>query len=288
MKKLLLIFSIFFFCMQAWGQLSYETPKPILKANLTYPTKKLTLDITNGISIPFGNFSNIAHEGFNTGIILNRRYSKKLSFSAGINYSAFDYKSKYGSYTDHHHQYINTSFDIGPQYTLIWKRFSFNFYGRMGLSYLHAPSAIAYHPNSQIITANLTRQNTTALTSRLGSDFSANITKGLKLFISTEYVQTFNRNLNYEYRDISPAINIDGTINNQKANQIVFNKENFSLSGFNINLGVNISIGNNSVKTNYDKNLSSFYYSPNTENKLIFEAIQVKDSSHIDSVVFDK
>jgi hypothetical protein len=267
MKKLLLTISFIALGMLCLGQSTERktthTVQQSIKPNLYDPGTELTLDLINGLSMPRGNFGDIARDGFNSGFVLNKKYCRNLSLGLGANYSAFNFRQGFGQVQSGGDQYRLTSLDIGPQYTFNWGRFSMKLFGRSGLTFINTPSILAYYPNSEVITTNFDKRNTTALITRLGTDLSAKLCNGLKIFVSTEYVRTLNSDFDYQTRDVSKAIRADGTIDPDQANEISFNNESFTFSGLNINFGVNINIGSSGGKSSSRKGNPIYEANPN-------------------------
>ena len=226
-------------------------------------TKTYMLDFSNGLSFPQGDLNHFLKNGFNTGILFHRNFSKKLSLGLSANHSRFSYRQSFGSIQGSESQELNTtSFDVGPQYNMNLGRFSIEFYGRSGLSLVNSPQSSRMYQETDISITTLEAYNSTALTVRLGANMTANIFEGLDFYFSSEYLTSLNSDMNYQTRDLSEAIRDDGTLNSNLANDLPYSNESLSLSMLNVNIGFRISIGANSNKRKsnpiYKSNGNSF------------------------------
>lgn len=207
-------------------------------------TKTYSVDFFNGVSFPQGDLNNFLRNGFNSGILFHRNFSKKLSLGLSANHSRFNHRQKFGPIQGSNRQELSTtSFDIGPQYNMKLGRFSLEFYGRSGLSIVNSPESTMLYPETDISITTLEAYKSTALTTRLGANMTAHIFEGLDFYFSSEYLTSLNSDMNYQTRDLSGAIRDDGTLNSDLANELPYSNERLSLSMLNVNIGVRISIG---------------------------------------------
>ncbi len=207
-------------------------------------TKTYSLDFFNGLSFPQGDLNNFLRNGFNSGILFHRNFSKKLSLGLSANHSRFSHRQNFGPIQGSNRQELSTtSFDIGPQYNMKLGRFSLEFYGRSGLSIVNSPESSMLYPETDITITTLEAYKSTALTTRLGASMTAHIFEGLDFYFSSEYLTSLNSDMNYQTRDLSGAIRDDGTLNSDLANELPYSNERLSLSMLNVNIGVRISIG---------------------------------------------
>lgn len=212
-------------------------------------TKTYTLDFFNGVSFPQGDLNNFLRNGFNSGILFHRNFCKKLSLGLSANHSRFNHKQNFGPVQGSNRQELSTtSFDIGPQYNMKLGRFSLEFYGRSGLSIVNSPQSTMLYPETDITITTLEAYKSTALTTRLGANMTAYICEGLDFYFSSEYLTSFNSDMNYQTRDLSEAMRDDGTLDSDLANDLPYSNESLSLSMLNVNIGVRISIGGNGNK----------------------------------------
>ena len=206
--------------------------------------KPYTIGFFNGLSFPQGELNIFLKDGFNSGILIHKRFGKKLSIGLSANYSQYNHKQRIGlDQTPSRHELSTTSFDIGPQYNLNLGRFSLEFYGRSGLSIVNSPQSFMMYPETDIMITSLEAYKSTALMTRLGANMTANIAQGLNLYFSSEYLTSINSDMNYQTRDLSEAISADGILDLDAANKLPLQNENLSLSMFNVNFGVRISFG---------------------------------------------
>ena len=212
-----------------------------------------TLDFFNGMSFPQGDLNDFLKDGFNSGILLHKNFSKKISIGLSANYSQFNHRQALGlEQNSKQHELSTTSFEIGPQYNLKFGRFTIEFYGRSGLSIVNSPQTSMMYPETDITITTLEAYKSTALTTRLGANMTTNIFQGLNFYFSSEYLTSLNKDMNYQIRDISEAISEDGMLDSEVANQIPYRNEKLSLSMLNVNIGVRIFIGgNNNNKRKY-------------------------------------
>ncbi|RXQ91007.1 hypothetical protein EO244_12955 [Ancylomarina salipaludis] len=203
-----------------------------------------TIDFFNGLSFPQGNLNTFLKDGFNSGVLIHKRFGKKLSVGLSANYSQYNHKQSTGlNPNPQRHELSTTSFDIGPQYNLNLGRFTLEFYGRSGLSIVNSPQSFMMYPETDIMITSLEAYKSTALTTRLGANMTAKIVQGLKLYFSSEYITSLNNDMNYQTRDLSEAFREDGTLDFDAANKLPLQNESLSLSMFNVNFGVRISFG---------------------------------------------
>jgi len=221
-----------------------------IKPNMSIDKAKVyTLDIFNGLSFPQGGLNDFLKDGFNSGLLIHKRFGKKLSIGLSANHSRYSHKSSFGLFQNtERHELSATSFDIGPQYNLNLGRFALEFYGRSGLSIVNSPQTSMLYPETDITITSLEAYKSTALTTRLGASMTANISKGLNLYLSSEYITSLNRDMSYITRDLTEAFRQDGSIDTDAANELPYKSEKLSLSMLNVNLGVRISIGGNSSR----------------------------------------
>jgi len=221
-----------------------------IKPNMSLENPKAyTLDFFNGMSFPQGDLNNFLKDGFNSGILLHKKFSKKISIGLGANYSQFNHRQALGlEQNSKRHELSSTSFEIGPQYNLKFGRFAIEFYGRSGLSIVNSPQTSMMYPETDITITTLEAYKNTALTTRLGANMTTNIFQGLNFYFSSEYLTSLNKDMNYQIRDVSEAIREDGTIDSDVANQLPYRNKSLSLSMLNVNIGVRIIIGGNTNK----------------------------------------
>lgn len=221
-----------------------------IKANMSLEnTRTYTLDIFNGLSFPQGELNHFLKDGFNSGILIHKRFGKKLSIGLSANHSRFNHKQSFGPVqSSKRHELSTTSFDIGPQYNLNIGRFTLEFYGRSGLSIVNSPQSFMMYPETDIMITSLEAYKSTALTTRLGANMTANISQGLNLYFSSEYLTSLNSDMNYQTRDLAEAFRTDGTLDPDAANKLPYRNESLSLSMLNVNFGIRISIGGNGHK----------------------------------------
>ncbi|MRT92972.1 hypothetical protein [Ancylomarina sp. 16SWW S1-10-2] len=246
MRKVILILMIVSIASLVIAQDNYINrdirPNMSLENSRTY-----TLDFLNGLSFPQGDLNHFLKNGFNSGILFHKNFSKKLSLGFSANHSRFDYRQNFGPIQGSGSQELNTtSFDVGPQYNMRFGRFSVEFYGRSGLSLVNSPQSSRMFEETDITITTLEAYKSTALTVRLGANMTANIFEGLDFYFSSEYMTTLNSEMNYQTRDLSEAVREDGTLNSVLANELPYTNESLSLSMLNVNIGVRISIGANS------------------------------------------
>ncbi|MGZ2371658.1 hypothetical protein ACXR6G_17900 [Ancylomarina sp. YFZ004] len=211
--------------------------------------KVYTLDFFNGMSFPQGDLNNFLKDGFNSGILLHKNFSKKISLGLSANYSKFDHRQALGlEQNSKRHELSTTSFEIGPQYNLKFGRFTLEFYGRSGLSIVNSPQTSMMYPETNITITTLEAYKSTALTTRLGANMTTNIFQGINFYFSSEYLTSLNKDMNYQIRDVSEAIREDGMLDSEAANLIPYRNEKLSLSMLNVNIGVRIFIGGNTNK----------------------------------------
>jgi len=221
-----------------------------IKPNMSLDKAKIyTLDIFNGLSFPQGGLNDFLKDGFNSGLLIHKRFGNKLSIGLSANHSRYSHKSSFGLFQNTERNELSaTSFDIGPQYNLNLGRFALEFYGRSGLSIVNSPQTTMLYPETDITITTLEAYKSTALTTRLGASMTANISKGLNLYLSSEYITSLNRDMSYITRDLTEAFRQDGSIDADAANELPYKSEKLSLSMLNVNLGVRISIGGNNSK----------------------------------------
>jgi hypothetical protein len=221
-----------------------------IKPNMSLEKPKAyTLDFFNGMSFPQGDLNDFLKDGFNSGILLHKNFSKKISIGLSANYSKFNHRQALGlEQNSKRHELSTTSFEIGPQYNLKFGRFTLEFYGRSGLSIVNSPQTSMMYPETDITITTLEAYKSTALTTRLGANMTTNIFQGINFYFSSEYLTSLNKDMNYQIRDVSEAIREDGTLDSDAANQLPYRNESLSLSMLNVNIGVRIFIGGNSNK----------------------------------------
>lgn len=216
-----------------------------IRPNMSLRTPQAyTIDFFNGLSFPQGDLNTFLKDGFNSGILIHKRFGKKLSIGLSANYSRYDHKQSIGLEQNFkRHELSTTSFDIGPQYNLNLGRFTLEFYGRSGLSIVNSPQSFMMYPETDIMITSLEAYKSTAMTTRLGANMTANISQGLNLYLSSEYLTSINSDMNYQSRDLSEAFDADGTLDFDAASKLPYKNESLSLSMFNVNFGVRISFG---------------------------------------------
>ncbi|MCZ4695759.1 hypothetical protein DWB61_13610 [Ancylomarina euxinus] len=248
MRKVFLILVLVSIVLFALGQDQYINRD--IKPNMSLQNPRAyTLDFFNGMSFPQGDLNNFLKDGFNSGILLHKKFSKKISIGLSANYSQFNHREALGlEQNSKRHELNTTSFEIGPQYNLKFGRFALEFYGRSGLSIVNSPQTSMMYPETDITITTLEAYNSTALMTRLGANMTANIFQGLNFYFSSEYLTSLNKDMNYQVRDISEAIREDGTLDSDAANQLPYRNERLSLSMLNVNIGVRIFIGGNTNK----------------------------------------
>ncbi len=231
-----------------------------------------TLDIFNGLSFPQGDLNDFLKDGFNSGVLIHKRFGKKLSIGLSANHSRFNHKLSLGPVQASSRQELSTtSFDIGPQYKMTFGRFAIEFYGRSGLSIVNSPQLSKLYSETDVVITNLEAYKSTALTTRLGANMTANISEGLDLYFSSEYLTSLNSDMNYQTRDLSEAMREDGSFDADLANQLPYSNETLSLSMLNVNIGIRISIG--SV---WNKRKSKPLYRPYGNLNLMAEGLRFR------------
>lgn len=232
----------------AFGQDQYINRD--IKPNMSLEKPRVyTLDFFNGMSFPQGDLNNFLKDGFNSGILIHKNFSKKISLGLSANYSKFDHRQALGlEQKSKRHELSTTSFEIGPQYNLKFGRFTLEFYGRSGLSIVNSPQTSMMYPETNITITTLEAYKSTALTTRLGANMTTNIFQGINFYFSSEYLTSLNKDMNYQIRDVSEAIREDGMLDSEAANLIPYRNEKLSLSMLNVNIGVRIFIGGNTNK----------------------------------------
>jgi len=248
-----------------------------IKPNMSLDNPKAyTLGFFNGLSFPQGDLNDFLKDGFNSGILLHKNFSKKISIGLSANHSRYNHREALGlEQNSHRHELSTTSFDIGPQYNLKLGRFAIEFYGRSGLSIVNSPQTSMMYPETDIAITTLEAYKNTALTTRLGANMTANIFQGLNFYFSSEYLTSLNKDMNYQIRDISAAIREDGTLDSDAASQLPYRNESLSLSMLNVNIGVRIFIGGNTHK----RKLKPLYRDDNIlGSNLVYEELTFSDS----------
>ena len=120
------------------------------------------------------------------------------------------------------------------------------FYGRLGLSFINIPEITDLYTDTNVISSRIEKSNTTGLNTRLGVNIGTEICKSLSFFIASDYVSTFNSNINYSTRNLSSEIT---PIDPDLANEIAFNKKSFNFSSLNINFGIHLDLDRNVSRT---------------------------------------
>ena len=255
MRKVILILIIVSIASLAIAQDKYINRD--IRPNMSLEnTKTYTVGFFNGVSFPQGDLNNFLRNGFNSGVLLHRNFSKKISLGLSANHSRFNHRQNFGPILGSKRQELSTtSFDIGPQYNMKFGRFSLEFYGRSGLSIVNSPESFMMYPDTDITITSLEAYKSTALITRIGANMTATISEGLDFYFSSEYLTSFNSDLNYQTRDLSEAVMEDGTLDFDLANDLPYSNESLSLSMLNVNIGVRISIGGNTNK----RRSNSFY-----------------------------
>lgn len=248
MRKVILILIVVSISSLALAQDKYINRD--IRPNMSLENTKIyTLDFFNGLSFPQGDLNNFVKNGFNSGVLVHRNFSKKLSLGFSANYSRFNYRRNFGTVEGSGRQELSTtSFDVGPQYNIKLGRFTIEFYGRSGLSIVNSPQSSMMFQDTDITITTLEAYKSTALTARLGANMTAYICEGLDFYFSSEYLTSLNSDMNYQTRDLSDAMRDDGTLNSNLANELPYSNESLSLSMLNVNIGVRISIGGHSSK----------------------------------------
>ncbi len=243
MRKVILLLMIVSITSLAFAQDKYINRD--IRPNMSLEnTKTYSLDFFNGVSFPQGDLNNFLRNGFNSGILFQRNFYKKLSLGLSANHSRFNHRHSFGPVQGSNRQELSTtSFDIGPQYNMKLGRFSLEFYGRSGLSIVNSPQSTMLYPETDITITTLEAYKSTALTTRLGANMTAYICEGLDFYFSSEYSTSLNSDMNYQTRDLSEAIRNDGTLDSDLASELPYSNESLSLSMLNVNIGIRISIG---------------------------------------------
>ena len=205
----------------------------------TNSNNSYALDFVNGLSTPIGDFNNFADNGFNSGFNISKNFCSNVSIGLSTNYTALPIKDAFGVSNE---KWSSFSFETGPQYRIEANKISIQFYGRLGLSFINIPEITDYYTDTNFISCQIEKANTTGLNTRLGVNFGTKICKGLSFFIATDYVSTFNSNINYSNRNLDSAMSPSGTIDPDLASEIDFNKTSFNFSTLNINFGIQIDL----------------------------------------------
>ena len=232
----------------------------------------LQIDLTNGLSTPTGDFQNFANNGFSTGITINKNFCNNLSLGLQIGYSAFPVDENFGQMNSN---WNNTAVIISPQYQIDLGGVGIYVYGGSGISFVNTPEIIDSYPNTDIISTRINTSNSSILTGKLGANFIANVCEGMQLFINTEYLTSINSNIGYQVRDLSAAINDEGNIDPDLANNIAFENKTLKLSSVNISFGVRIALNNKSNTNRTDKhcncsktkNVNPLYQNQNSQSQ---------------------
>ncbi|ANW95607.1 hypothetical protein AXE80_04645 [Wenyingzhuangia fucanilytica] len=235
------------------------------------PVKKATysLEFINGMSLPMGDFKNFADNGFNSALMINKQFCDKLSIGLNTNYNSLPIKSRYGVSNK---KWNSTSINIGPQYNIGGKKFSAGLYGRLGLSFVNIPEINDFYPNTDAVTTNFEKTNTTNLNARVGINIGIKICNGLSFYLASEYSTNLNGDINYGTRDLSKAETPTGDIDPDLASTIPFKNQSFSFSSLNVNFGmrINLNKGNKGTRaTDYNSsrsNRSTSIISPDDSN----------------------
>ncbi|RUT79140.1 hypothetical protein [Ancylomarina longa] len=239
-----------------------QKPTQTIQANLLNTNLQLSLDVINGISMPSGDFQNFASDGFNSGIQINKSFCKALSIGFGARHSSFGVRQEFGPVSSSRNRWINTTIDVGPQYSISTGIFALKLYGRSGVSIISTPEINLYYPNTDILTTQIQSRSTQALSTRLGGKLNAEICNGLQFFLSGEYVTTINSNLTYSSREVST----DGTIDLEEGlRKNPLTNKNLSFSSVNVNFGISIGLGNFGSKAKTKRNSNPMYQ--DNENK---------------------
>jgi hypothetical protein len=198
-----------------------------------------TVDFVNGISLPMGDLEANSEPGFMNGFVVNKNLCSNISIGLNTNYTALTIKNKFGYSNE---KWSSFSMSIGPQYHLAINKVFVEFYGKFGFTLINIPEATEYYPETDLIVSDINESNTSGLNTRFGINIGTQICKGMLLFASTEYNTNFNGDINYQTRDLSPAMDKAGEIDRDLASEIPLEHSAFSFSTMNINFGIRINL----------------------------------------------
>nr|WP_320119979.1 hypothetical protein [uncultured Marinifilum sp.] len=241
--------------------------------------KNLSIEIINGISLPNSDFSNLVQNGFNNEISINKSFCDKLSLGMGVKHSSFNVKQEFGPTQGTRNQIRSIGFDIGPQASFNMGKFSIKLYGRSGISVNSTPEVYQYYANSDIITYKLKQQSLNALMARVGAKINTELCRGIQLFVSSEYQSSLNGNLNFYTKDISKAINAEGSIDPDLANEIPNRANSLKFSSINVNFGVSFVIGK--MGNHPNRKSSNPLHQENTNNgsNVLYEGVNISNDN---------
>ena len=84
MKNLLLTTALILFCTISYAQNSESN------------SRKLQIEISNGISFPNSGFEDFVEDGFNSELSLSKQFCEKISLGFGVKHSSFNVKQEFG------------------------------------------------------------------------------------------------------------------------------------------------------------------------------------------------
>ncbi|WP_157757671.1 hypothetical protein [Pseudalgibacter alginicilyticus] len=211
----------------------------------TNDSKPFILDFVSGVSYPLGDFKSFSETGFKSGLVVNKKFCNNISVGFNTNYTALPIKSNIGVSNEKWHAF---SLGVGPQYQIDINKVFVQFYGHLGVSFLDIPEVIDFYPQTDLVLTSLKEANSSGLNTRLGINIGAEICKGLRFFVSTEYTTSYNGHINYQIKDVTNAIDDGGNINADIVNNIPFENKDFSFSTMNIQFGIRLDLGNTNQK----------------------------------------
>ena len=240
-----------------------------------------TLDVEGGVNIPIGEFKDYANNGYQVGLMLNKEVYKNLGLGVSANYNRFGIKDNFESPNN---SWSNTSFGIGPQYTLPINMLFIQLYGHIGMSLIKTPGITKDAENIPdyfekfdegfFNTLKIENENTTALHTDIGIKLGAQISSKVRLFIGSSYNTNLNSPVKYNARDISKAFHPSGEVEVDMIRSTPFEEKSLAFSSFNVNAGISINLG----KTSAVRHAQDYNSSRSNKPRPIVNIVTVNDT----------
>ena len=199
---------------------------------LGYGQSDWQISITNGISIPTGNFEDFANQGLNAELALEKELCNRFGLTGGFRYSSFENNID----VSNSNSWDTFSFLFGPKYEIGKQRLFLQLYQRFGMTFLNAPFDELRLDNTDVLIASVNNRKSTNIASLSGVQLNYEICNGFTLFVNSEYFTTLQNKLRTRVRNVNNAVDSNGNISPDLLNTLPFDESRLNLSNINFNI----------------------------------------------------
>ncbi len=205
---------------------------------------KYSLALQIGRTFPSQTYGNFSENGLALSAELDRRISPRFSmFLSG------DYEVANAINGDEN--WYKTSLNLGASFHVLDHKIKTSVFGQIGFAIQNVPQLEIVYPDTKIITRQVAPTTQNIIQGSIGAKISYVISSRISLFVKPQFTGSFS-NITYQERDLSPAINDRGVIDEEAANNMPFQTRQIAPANSAINGGIIINFANdwNSTRSN--------------------------------------